>query len=183
MRYELRKPLELSLKPSSATSQQCELGQVNSTSLTLSFFLQRMGIKSVHTSHSSETPKSHNESKELRYWTPLVDQEPSAFYVPTQDLKLLLQGWENMGDSGCGPLGSQKMVPPEVSALYLMFFPESGPMDLGISRTIPGDSVIKNSLANAGDTGLIPVSGGPPEEGNDNPLQYSYLENPMERGA
>ena len=64
-----------------------------------------------------------------------------------------------------------------------MFFPESGLMDLRISRTIPGDSVIKNSPANAGDTGLIPVSGGPPEEGNDNPLQYSYLENPMERGA
>ena len=67
--------------------------------------------------------------------------------------------------------------------MYLMFFPESGLMDVGISRTIPGDSVIKNSPANAGDTGLIPVSGGSPEEGNGNPLQYSYLENHMERGA
>ena len=32
-----------------------------------------------------------------------------------------------------------------------------------------------------GDMGLIPGSGRPPGEGNDNPLQYSYLENPMER--
>ena len=67
--------------------------------------------------------------------------------------------------------------------MYLMFFPESGLMDLRVPRTIPGDSVIKNSPANAGDTGLISVSGGSPEEGNGNPLQYSYLENPMERGA
>ena len=34
---------------------------------------------------------------------------------------------------------------------------------------------------NAGDTGLIPELGRPPGEGNDNPLQYSYLENPMDR--
>ena len=31
--------------------------------------------------------------------------------------------------------------------------------------------------------GSIPESGRPPEEGNDNPLQYSYLENSMDRGA
>ena len=30
--------------------------------------------------------------------------------------------------------------------------------------------------------GLIPESGRSPEEGNGNPLQYSYLENPMDRG-
>ena len=32
-------------------------------------------------------------------------------------------------------------------------------------------------------TGLIPVLGGSPGDGNGNPLQYSCLENPMERGA
>ena len=36
---------------------------------------------------------------------------------------------------------------------------------------------------NAGDTGLIPGSGISPGEGNGNPLQYSCLENPMDRGA
>ena len=43
-------------------------------------------------------------------------------------------------------------------------------------------SVVK-SLANAGDMGSIPGSGRPPGEGNDNPLQYSCLGNPMDRGA
>ena len=36
---------------------------------------------------------------------------------------------------------------------------------------------------NAGDLGLIPGSGRSPREGNGTPLQYSCLENPMERGA
>ena len=43
----------------------------------------------------------------------------------------------------------------------------------------------KNLPANAGDTrdsGSIPGSGRSPGVGNGNPLQYSYLENPMDRG-
>ena len=50
----------------------------------------------------------------------------------------------------------------------------------------PGDPVVKNLPANAGDTGdvgSIPGSGRSPGVGNDNPLQYSCLENPMDRGA
>ena len=39
------------------------------------------------------------------------------------------------------------------------------------------------SACNAGDAGLIPGSGRSPREGNGNPLQYSCLENPMNRGA
>ena len=45
---------------------------------------------------------------------------------------------------------------------------------------------IKNPLANAGDTrdvGSVPGSGRSPGEGEGNPLQYSCLENPMDRGA
>ena len=44
----------------------------------------------------------------------------------------------------------------------------------------------KESACNAGDTGdvgSIPGSGRSPGEGNGNPLQYSCLENPMNRGA
>ena len=46
--------------------------------------------------------------------------------------------------------------------------------------------VVKNLPANAGDVqdaGSIPGSGRCPEEGNGNPLQYSSLENPMDRRA
>ena len=44
-------------------------------------------------------------------------------------------------------------------------------------------SVGKESACNAGDLGSIPGSGRSPGEGNGNPLQYSYLENSMDRGA
>ena len=47
----------------------------------------------------------------------------------------------------------------------------------------PGGSEVKASACNAGDLGLIPGSGRSPGEGNGNPLQYSCLENPMDRGA
>ena len=46
----------------------------------------------------------------------------------------------------------------------------------------PGGSVVKNLPTNAGDVGFIPGSGRYPGEGNDNPLQYSCLGNPMDRG-
>ena len=46
-----------------------------------------------------------------------------------------------------------------------------------------GDSVAKNPLANVGDASLIPGSGTSPGEESDNPLQYSHLGNPMERGV
>ena len=42
---------------------------------------------------------------------------------------------------------------------------------------------VKASACNAGDLGSIPGSGRCPGEGNGNPLQYSCLENPMDRGA
>ena len=46
----------------------------------------------------------------------------------------------------------------------------------------PGSSVSKESVYNEGDLGSITGSGRSPEEGNGNPLQYSCLENPMDRG-
>ena len=55
-----------------------------------------------------------------------------------------------------------------------------------IVRDFPNDSVAKNLPANArdtGDTGSIPESGRSPEGENGNPLLYSCLENPMDRGA
>ena len=53
-------------------------------------------------------------------------------------------------------------------------------------RAFPGGSLVKNLSANAGDSGdvgLIPVLGRSPGGENGNPLQYSCLENPMDRGA
>ena len=56
-------------------------------------------------------------------------------------------------------------------------------MRLGTSQVA---LVVKNPLANAGDLrdlGLIPGSGRSPGGGHGNPLLYSCLENPMDRGA
>ena len=47
----------------------------------------------------------------------------------------------------------------------------------------PGGSDGKAFAYNAGDPGSIPGSRRSPGEGNSNPLQYSCLENPMDRGA
>ena len=47
----------------------------------------------------------------------------------------------------------------------------------------PHSSVGKESACNAGDPGSIPELGRSPGEGNGNPLQYSCLENPRDRGA
>ena len=44
-------------------------------------------------------------------------------------------------------------------------------------------SEVKASACNVGDLGSIPGSGRSPGEGNGNPLWYSCLENPMDRGA
>ena len=53
----------------------------------------------------------------------------------------------------------------------------SAVVTLGFSRGSDG----KESAYNAGDPGLIPGSGRSPGEGNGNPLQYSWLENPTDR--
>ena len=53
-------------------------------------------------------------------------------------------------------------------------------------RASQGAPAVKNLLANAedaGDGGSVSGLGRTPEEGNGNPLQYSCLENPMDRGA
>ena len=59
-------------------------------------------------------------------------------------------------------------------------------IDLTLSNAImgfPGGSDGNKTACNAGDPGSIPGSGRSPGEGNGSPLQYSCLENSMDRGA
>ena len=56
-------------------------------------------------------------------------------------------------------------------------------MVTSFKKGFPGGSESKESACNAGDPGSIPGSGRSPREDNGNPLQYSCLENPMDRGA
>ena len=55
-------------------------------------------------------------------------------------------------------------------------------MSLKSVMDLPCSSYGKESARNAGDPGSIPESGRSSEEGNGNPLQYSCLENSMDRG-
>ena len=63
------------------------------------------------------------------------------------------------------------------------FESSSNKKQLNDNRGSPAGSEGKESASNAGDQGSIPESGRSPGEGNGNPLQYSRLENPMDRGA
>ena len=54
---------------------------------------------------------------------------------------------------------------------------------LQVRQRFPRGSVCKESACNTGDMGSVPESGSSHGEGLGNPLQYSCLENPMDRGA
>ena len=55
--------------------------------------------------------------------------------------------------------------------------------DLELNSVCSEGSASKESACNAGDLGPIPGSGRSPGGGHDNPLQHSFLENPVDRGA
>ena len=102
-----------------------------------------------------------------------------------------------------GQLGANCFRPDQVgekglvnAGRYLSFgqwgeqcLPPLGRVELAESNRregFPCGTVVKNPPANAGDsrdTGSIPGSGSSPGKGNGNPLQYSCLENPMDRGV
>ena len=66
-----------------------------------------------------------------------------------------------------------------LSLLFLMYKLQSSNEEIGLSRWFSG----KESACPAADMGPITVLGRSPGEGNGNPLQYSCLGNPMDRGA
>ena len=78
-------------------------------------------------------------------------------------------------------MGERLLMRPLASSCFLITrkFAKS----LALPQTWSYGSAIKNLPANAGDLGLIPGLGRSPEEGNDNPLEYSCLGNSMDRGA
>ena len=93
----------------------------------------------------------------------------------------------------CQPTSGQPMSPPDSLELELTgtlwsALLWSSALSLGSplawnSCCFPGGSVVKNPPANAGDSGSIPGSRRSPEEGNANPLHYSYWENSMDSEA
>ena len=85
----------------------------------------------------------------------------------------------NAGDPGSIPDQEDPLEKEMATYSRILAFQTSIP----IFQPLPGGSEVKASAWNAGDPGSIPGSGRSPGEGNGNPLQYSWLENPMEGGA
>ena len=71
----------------------------------------------------------------------------------------------------------------KLSKLSNMFFLHAFWVTPSASEDFPGGSDSKESACNAGGQGSIPGLGRSPGGGHGNPLQYSCLENPMDRGA
>ena len=78
---------------------------------------------------------------------------------------------------------SQYQTPQHNACSVSLPFPGSSFSHVPHSLDFPGGSDGKVSARNAGDLGSISGSGRSPGEGNGNPLQYSCLKNPMDRGA
>ena len=67
--------------------------------------------------------------------------------------------------------------------MILKEFQKFNPIIYNLMISFPGGSEGKASACKAGDLGSIPGLGRSPGKENDNPLQYSCLENPMDGGA
>ena len=102
--------------------------------------------------------------------------------------------WSGLPFPSPGDL-SHPEIEPESLALQADSLPTEPPgkpyisIDLNICIYVyinigfPSDSVGKETTCNAGDSGSISGCERSPGEGNGNPLKYSCLENPMDRGA
>ena len=77
----------------------------------------------------------------------------------------------------CSPPGSS------VHGIFQARILESVAISICHAIFFPGGSDGKESACNAGDSGSIPGSGISLRKGNSNPLQYSCLDNPTDRGA
>ena len=73
-----------------------------------------------------------------------------------------------------------QLIPQEFSSLKMDMVPNRV---IPLTTDSPVAQMVKKSACNPGDLGLIPGLGIYPGEENSYPLQYSCLENPMDRGA
>ena len=101
---------------------------------------------------------------------PLVSVSRSFYLSPSPSL--------SVSSSALGPL----LSPVSIWCVSS----DTGRQSLSVVLLSICEGLVKNPPANAGDireAGSIPGSGRSPAGGHGNPLQYSYLENPMDRGA
>ena len=107
-------------------------------------------------------------------WT-IARQAPQSMRFPKQGY------WSGLPFPSPGDLPDPGIEPESLTspALGSRFFY----LIISFGEGFPGGSMVKNLPANAGNSGSIPGSGRSPGEGNGNSVQYSCLENPMDRGV
>ena len=77
---------------------------------------------------------------------------------------------------------SDTKLPKQINHRWIILITKSSTAGM-FDQGFPGGSEVKASACKAGDLGSTPGSGRSSGEGNGSPLQYSCLENPMDRGA
>ena len=104
---------------------------------------------------------------------PRPEAQPVSSFETCSFTRVSLSDRGKLSDFGTKQTWVHVPAPPLCRALQ-------GPLG---ARGFPGRSVVKNPPASAGDSGSIPGSERSLGEGNGNPLQYSCLGNPLDRGA
>ena len=118
-------------------------------------------------------------------WSCLCKMSTTGKSIETESRLVVAWGWAKRGAVGIGKESEKWLLIGTrfIGGLTKMLW---NYIMVRASQVVP---VVKNQPANAGDirdvsvTGLIPGLGRSPGVGHGNPLQYSCLENPMERGA
>ena len=120
-------------------------------------------------------PKFQFSSIILNFWVPFLT---SCWLLPEH---LSSDHWDVLGCPSRDHNAANCLAAP---ALYFHTpTPPRGILSARLYLPFPYDSAGKESACSAGDLGSTPELRRSPGEGNGNPLQYSCLENPMNRGA
>ena len=111
-----------------------------------------------------------------------TESGPSALSVRGSELDGLTAGPSEF-PAGHFSMGLQELSLGEGHPLQVHLQSKGLCFHSWVRQGFPPSSVSKDSACGAGDPGSIPGSGRSPGEGNGYPVQYSCLENPMDRGA
>ena len=147
-------------------------------------------------SHRFSLIKSYPSEQQLhrRFPNSFIHQALPCFYKPKTPSKMgniypylnstchSYKSWQNWQSSSLCQIKSDYNCQPSHSVDFQIIFKGLSEHHPFYNQSI-GGSDSKESAWNAGDLGSVPELGRAPGERNSFPLQYSYLKNPMDRGA
>ena len=164
------------------------------------------GMQQQHGNQDLRSQRAHSGHKERRAWCGPKAQDQRDRVWRAADRRLVVKTKEgegtslvvqwlkrhvpNAGSPGSIPgQGTRSCMPqidpwcPNMQPIQTQLLMSDFCLPIRVPWGFPDGSDSKESACNERDPGLIPGSGRSPGKGNGNPLQYSCLENPMNRGA